>query len=760
MSSYSLNNLLVQEPNVRFPPYIALYQLGLRKYDSTYFEERIDDITKKFEKKIENTDKTSKIARLRARKERKIERLEDKIKNGNNFMQWGEPLAIFDTANVEKSKFNLEQYLFNHGYFNGKVIVDIEKGKGLIEKRKNKKVKVTYQLKSGTPYRIDTFYYRSSDSTLNALLNGTLEQSEIITGDIYNQNKIIKERERVEFYLKDHGYYNFSRSYLSVQVDTTKNNNTASVRINVNNPSNGKHKVYSIDSVIFVINNNYSSREGNRPPPVNLNGITYSFYDNIYTEKVLGRRIFIRKDSLYSRSNTLNTQRRLANLDNFKFININYDSSGGQFVSYIFTSPLSRYQWSHELGLNVTQGFPGPFYNLNLLKRNVFGGLENFEINGRFGIEGVATPGDIQSLYRNQEFGINASLTFPQFVLPVGERFKDKIGKINPKTRFLAGYTDTDRFDYRRRNLNISDTYTWQSDENTFFTFVLADVSIINTIKLTDEFRNIIMEQNSRLINSFEPSFVSNTSFSFRKSTASNLIAPNSRSSSVRLSLESGGAALNFYGTEYLRSQNLEYFQYGRINIDYSESKPLTSFSSFAYRINMGMALPYGDNAALPYEKYLFAGGSNGIRAWRPRRLGPGSYTQIDENGFASYDREQQGEFLLQGSIEYRRDLFGLIDYALFLDAGNIWMVTNDERRAGSRFSNTFWQEIAIGTGFGLRFDFSFLVFRLDMGIKTYDPAREKGKRWIFTPEFYDPPYDNITRTERVVFNIAVGYPF
>lgn len=236
-----------------------------------------------------------------------------------------------------------------------------------------------------------------------------------------------------------------------------------------------------------------------------------------------------------------------------------------------------------------------------------------------------------------------------------------------------------------------------------------------------------------------------------------------------RLFVESGGTTLNFIGTDIFKEDKergrnrLEYYKFLKIAGDYRKSHPVKNETAIAYRLNVGMALPYSENKILPYEKYFFAGGSSGIRAWRPRRLGPGSYTPIDTTGtfpVVNYDFEQQGEILLEASIEWRQNLIGFIDYALFADFGNIWTIHEDPSRKGAQFDlDRFYKEIAVGSGMGLRFDFSFLILRLDAGIKIYDPARPEGKRFILSDGFYERPFIK-SEAETVVLNIGIGYPF
>ncbi|MDH5602978.1 MAG: BamA/TamA family outer membrane protein [Cyclobacteriaceae bacterium] len=755
---YELENLYVRKSNNRFPPYSLIYQWGLNHFDTARYTRKKISVEEKYAQKIKKAKSEKAEEKYTNKKIREIQKIDRTLQVGNYPMQWGETLALFDSLIIQESANNFNQYMFNHGYFNSKVeTVTKPRGKG---KRKSRQMKVHYLLNEGKPYTIDSLFFETDDSVIYNILYGN-RTLPVKTGDIYNQNSLITEREKIEFILKDNGYYNFSRQYIRYELDSGYGKPySLALKIKINNPANYAHKQYSIDSVNFIVRHDPQANVNSGIMTSRRNGVVYSLPEKLYSDRILAQRIFLSKDSLYNRSSTIHTQLQLANLDNFKFININYDSTGGSFIANIFTRPLDRYQWVHELGVNVTQGFPGPFYNLTFKKRNIFRGLENFEINARLGIEGVATPGDITKLY-NREVGINASLIFPQFLMPANEGLKNKFGKYNPKTRLLAGFTDTDRFDYRRKNINFSNTYSWQAS-NTLFSLVLPNVSIINTSYLSPNFLKTLENLHSRLINSFKPSYVSNMALSLQRASSGGGFTSAGNSLFYKLLLESGGTSLNAFGTEYIQSQGLEYYKYLKFDFDFHNSKPLVSSSSLAYRVNIGLAKPYSKNNILPYEKYLFAGGSNGIRAWRPRRLGPGSYTPIDSvSRQVSYSLEQQGEIILQAGLEFRRKLIGFVDYALFIDAGNIWTIQYDSAREGSQFKmNRFYKEIALGTGFGLRFDFSFLILRLDTGLKTLDPARDPGKRFILSKGFTDPPFQDNKKAEMIVFSIGVGYPF
>lgn len=756
-----LNQLYAQEPNRQFPilpfaPYVWLYYWGQSSYDLEKYEQKKVEVSNKFDTKIAQAEKTKKKNKFERRKKNKLDKINKTISEGNWRMRIGEPLSVYDSTLTKNTRDRFDLYLDSKGYFNAKV--DYE------EKVTGERVRTIFNIDPGPAYKIDTLFLQTGDSAITKLIKKNKDESFLEIGKNYEQANLTRERERLDLLMKDNGYFDFSRQYVQFDVDTSYlEPQKVAVLTRVNKPAKRDyHKVFHVDSVIFTTNANAKSIPDSARQSNEYKGINFRYFEREYSQKVLSRRIFIKKDSLYSKSKSYGTQRQLANLDHFRFININYDSTGGQLIANIFTSPLNRYQWTNEIGVNVTQGYPGPFYNISFKKRNIFRGLEIFEMNGRVGIEGVASVSGAEEVYASVESGINATLTFPQFILPISNELKSRLGQVNPKTRLLAGYTYTDRPEYNRKNYNFSNTYSWQNARNTFYQVTITDISLIESaVDSTFGARLRQLEENgNRLVNSFRPSLV--TSMSGSATWNFNSYGLNfSNSSFFRLYLESGGTSLNFISTEFLEKEALEFYKYYKINGDYRKIHPVNKNTTIAYRFNVGYAKPYSDNGVLPYEKYFFAGGSNGIRAWRPRRLGPGSYSEIDEEtGLVSYSFERPGEILFEGSLELRKNLVGFVDYALFVDYGNIWTVAEDESRPGAQFkAENFFREIAVGTGLGLRFDFSFLVLRLDAGLKIYDPARPESKRFILSKGFYDTPFTR-EATEPIVFNIGIGYPF
>ena len=781
----ALRDLYAQRPNRRFLGIpglyhlVALYYWGEKHYDRDKYIRKKEKVEKKFDAKIARITSQRKINNYQFRKQKKVDRLNTFIEIGNQRMQWGERVAVYDSSLVKITINRFRNYLFSEGYFQNNVTTRID--------TLGRFVSVAYYIETSIPYFIDTILYRMSDSTIFNILKDHQKESFLKAGTRYREENFTRERERIDLMLKDNGYYDFSRQYVNFPTDTSyRDNKKIAVMIEILDPAKrGYHKQFTIDSVRFLTDAGVV-KPGMTRQTRTYRDVQFQYFQNYYSLKILRQRLFLSPENLYSRTKTFDSQRQLANLDAFKFVNINYDTSGGKFIAKIFTSPLDRYEWSNEVGVNVTQGYPGPFYNINFKKRNIFRGLENFELNGRIGIEGVASATEELNVYKSTEAGINASLIFPQFLWPFREVTQIRFGKYNPKTRLSLGYSYTDRPEYRRTSTTLSNTYTWQNQRTTQYSLALVNISLINSeIKsdlFSDQLDKLENQGNYNLRRSFDPSFVS--SMIFGVTWNRNYGSTEKNSVFIRSQIETGGTTLNFINTDLITNQGLQYFKYVRLNFDFRRVRILNKWANLAYRINTGVAYSYGSNNSLPYEKYYFAGGSNGIRAWRPRRLGLGSVAPIksldpEVDGLYNYQLEKPGEILLEGSVEFRSKIVGFIDGALFLDAGNVWLfrqqtvqdtITNEIRpvTGNTKFrANSFYKELGIGTGFGLRFDFTFLILRFDVGIKVYDPARDPEDRFVLNKVRFFKPYatknanGNYTNfKEPVIYNVGIGFPF
>lgn len=788
VTTEGISDLLVQKPNRKLlgltGHYLVwMYYPGRKRFNDPTsrfskdaFIRKKDVLEKKFDRKIAQANDPKKKSSLTFRKQKKLDALNKKIENGNLFMQWGEPLAVFDTAAMRQSTERLNDYLFNKGYFLNKVTAT--------PKFFRRTVTVAYNINPGPHYLYDTLIYQIPDTVVLDYVKKSENKSFIKKGKSYDQAGLGSERERVDLMLKDLGYYDFSRQYIDFDVDTAYRSpkHLVAVMLKISNPARRDyHKQFIVDSVAIQPDAGIQI-----PPSVKrfskvYRDITFNYYTDIYSKRILSQRIFIHKDSLYNRTKTFDTQRQLANLDVFKFVNVNYDTSGGRFIASIFTSPLERYAWSNEAGVSLTQGFPGPYYSLSFKKRNVFGGLETFELTGRLGFEGVASATDRDNVYRSIEGNVNGSITFPQFLLPFTGKTSYQLGRLNPRTKLLAGYTYTNRPEYTRSIVTISDAYNWENPRKTQYSFTLANLNIIRSQKFGnfDSLLNALYtEQGNNLRNSFKPSFVSSMIFQ-AVWNPKNYGNTETNSFFLRATAESGGTFFNFFKPEFITKEGLEIYKYIRVGVDYRHIRVMDKHTVVAFRVNSGVAYSYGDNRTLPYEKFFFAGGSNSVRAWRPRRLGIGTYppqlaANPSKDGLFDYRFEKPGEVLLEGSIELRKKLFGFVNGAVFVDAGNVWSFRQTPPATQSTTTDTptvakwtgstkfdpkeFYKQFGVGAGFGLRFDFTFLILRLDAGIKVYDPGREEGDRFVLNRFRFFKPFG--TDREPIIYNVGIGYPF
>ncbi|WP_420386122.1 POTRA domain-containing protein [Roseivirga sp.] len=769
-----ISDQILLEPNTRFPilgPVGAhIYETGERAFDSAKVANKKAEFIEKIDARIAEREANGrKTKKLVSKKERKVDRYDKKLRLGNGRMRTGSPLAVYDSTLIAQSAVRIRNYLLSKGFRKAEVQVET--------KESRRRVTQTFVVTEGKRSFIDSLNLRTGDSTITRIITESSNESYLKVGEFYDREDLENEQARLDLLLRNNGYFEFSRRFVEFEIEYAPNAEDLWVTTLINKPADRNfHKQYTLDSIVVNTNGAEEIRESKSYLDVKYN---YGTFD--YSPKVLDTRLKFDPHQPYRYSDVVNTQRQLLNMDMFRFVNINFDTTlvRDKFLANIYTAPLQRFQLTQELGINFTEGRPGPFYSLSLRNRNTFSGAEIMQFSGFIGSDGISAATNQGSALNisNLQYGANISLTFPRFVTPFNSRNLSR-RSFNARSTLTLGYSFTTRPEYSRGNLNGAYGYSWQNEESTnSYRLNISEINLIRTTFISDAFQKQLDDlelQGNTLANAFDTAFVSSSSLNaIFNSNYGNKTSP---SNYLRLYVEAGGTIYNLIGTGVLDRDSLTYYQYGKVQIDFRKHIPLSQESSLNWRANLGYALPYGDNKALPYERYFFTGGSSSNRAWSPRRLGPGSAfpykldengNNVDENGELVPDRtgrdsyrfEQPGEILLELSMEYRGNITGFIDWAFFVDAGNIWRFKDFETAAGQtlRISsggkfelNDFYNEIAVGAGIGLRFDFSFLVFRFDAGHKIKDPRFPEGLRW-------QKPF---TRSGQTAWNIAVGFPF
>ncbi|QDK79102.1 BamA/TamA family outer membrane protein [Spirosoma sp. KCTC 42546] len=824
----SLESLIPQKPNRRIlalpiTPPLWFYQLGLSRYNREEALRALQAKTNEFEQQSQQlADQPQALKKLNRKYGRKLKHLRLKAEEGNWLMRnLGEPPSYFAESDAKANATKMQKYLADKGFFNAKTAYSLDT-------LRRRQIRVNYLITENEGFYLRNITYSIADPRVDSIVRQSFDKSRLQTGERFDFDNMAGERVRIESLLRDQGYFTFSRQYIrATDVDTIRRGNDRrfydklepgdSTRRNVdialqivNPPGKSAHPIYHIGDVEVRISPDIDASGASfvqgvatALDTVRRNGITYLLGGRDISARLLDSKIHIRQGELYSQTNYRETQRQLFLLNQFKFVNLNFtDTTRRQLRTLITASPLDKYEATAEGGLTGLlyqgQSYPGGFGSLVFRVRNMFGGLETFETSVRYGIEAQTgfvndpnNPG--RAVYSSQELGISSSLIFPQILFPGALRFR--FNPYAPRTQVSLSFNNTFRPDFRRSLLRATMAYNWQTTPAKQFSFLIADINLINAGPgnskiISDVFQaqlDSLRKQGSTVYLSFRRSISSSFSFAYTYNT--NTPGQNRRANFLRAVVESGGTTLNFFTDSQLRkffnttdSTGLQFYKYLRFNVDYRHYIPLRTRITLAFRVNTGLVYGYGSNRTAPYEKLFFAGGSNSIRAWLPRRLGPGSaWPQTadgkpvfnpdykDQEQFL-YTVEKPGDMIIEGSAELRGRLFHLgadVNGAIFVDAGNVWTISNNANRPSTAFAlNTFIPQIAVGTGVGLRFDFSFFVIRFDGGIKVWDPARQYfsevdgkivDKRFIL-PEFSLSKLSS--GPNPLVINFGIGYPF
>lgn len=679
----------------------------------------------------------------------------------------GEEPVVFDEYMAYKTKEQLKSFFDNKGYFHSKVTDTV--------KYKNQKAKVLYKIKTNEPYKIGEIDYSIEDSTIQEIVDDFLAKTLIQSGDNYDVDVLEAERKRIEDLLKNIGYFNFSKEFIYYEADSSSTERIVDLEMNIRQyPKKlNEDSVYLIDHPKYIINNVYMFTDFDPKAALAQKSEYYkaldtSFIDGIYfiqkTDQKLNTKIllqsnFIAPGAYYNYEDINKTHQHFTSLRLFRLINIQFseldslydkENNIGYVDCFIQLTKFKLQSFTVEIEGTNSSGNIGIGGNLLYQHKSLFHGAEIFDLRFNGSIE-TLNESNISRINNTLELGAELGVTIPKFVLPIfrAEKFSKKY---SPSTRIAFGYNYQDRPDYTRTIANLSFGYNWKGAKNTSHYFSPVELNAVKIPYASEEFRNFI--DSSYLRSSYENHFVSVSSYSF---VYNNQDIRKSRDFVfLRLNGEISGNILSgvyeLIGAEPVDGSyeifGIPYSQFVKADMDFRYYKIFDEASNIAFRFFAGAGLPYGNSEGLPFEKKYFSGGANSVRAWNVRDLGPGSFSGSSPTRFPN----QTADIKLETNLEYRFKLFWVLEGAIFMDVGNIWSIKQDGRE-GSLFTfDNFYNELAVGTGVGARFNFSFFIFRLDLGIKLHDPAQPSGERWI-------PGNRNFVNDD-FTLNIGIGYPF
>jgi len=681
-------------------------------------------------------------------------------KKEKGFRYWlrykvGEPPVTFGKVDLKYNSDILQNYVENHGYYKAQTFSD--------STRHGKKATAEYTVKPEKQFKIRNVIF-PSDSTdaLVKAIGRTKRRSLLKPGEGYDLDVIKDERERIDGRLKQKGYYFFSADYLKVQVDSTNADHTVDLTVVVKDetPDNAR-EVYKINDI--VIYPNYSITESKKITQsdsiTKYKDFTIIDPENTFNPRIYDRTLYFKKGDLYNRTDHNLSLSRLVNLGTFKFVKNEFRVSPrfeNTLDAYYYLTPLPKKSIRVEvLAKTNSANYTGTELNVNWSNRNTFKGAELLTATVFGGLE-VQVSGQNKgfNVYR---FGGEVNLFWPRIIAPF-VKIESSEGFV-PRTKATIGYEFQKRMKLYALN-TFKGSFGYQFKENarkehqlnlTEITYVSpANVSELyqSQIAATPALAKVIEKQ---LI--FGPTYsytYTNTMQKRKKNTIyfkGSLEAAGTIAGLATGADASSGDVKNLFGAPF--SQFVKAETEFRHYFKFSENAQLAS------RIIVGAGLPYGNSTSLPFIKQFFIGGTNSIRAFRARSIGPGTLKpEVDEDSFLP---DQSGDLKLELNTEYRAKLFSVVNGAIFVDAGNIWLMKNDPEKPGAQFSGDFLNELAVGTGAGLRFDLSFLVLRLDLAFPLRKPYLPDGQRWVLDQVAFG---NGSWRKENLVFNLAIGYPF
>lgn len=641
----------------------------------------------------------------------------------------------------------LDEILDNNGYFSGTASYE------LVHPSNPKKASILYTIHPGNPYLIDSLILLPDTTILNHQID-SLARADLylrnVPGVTFSLDSLNMARTRITNSLRNRGYYYFSPDFIEYLADTLMNPGKVVLKLDLasNIPNFTRQKYVTGDVTVRT----FRYRGGGTPDTFELKKVKLiQMMPSRLRHSIFNDNVTFRKGRTFSVRQMNNTQSYLSRLGIFQAVNIEVERDSTAKVPTLDVNIGATFDapWEASLEVNATSksnSYIGPGMNFGLTNHNIFGGGEqlNFKLTGSY--EWQTGRGSNRSVFNSYELGFQTSLAFPRMLAPA---FIPRRHRQLNWTRISLGANLLNRPHYfKTGQINAAISYDWQSNRyvsNTYTPFKLTYNKLMHT---TQEFDSL-MAVNPAIALSFESQFIPQMSYQFNFDRTYNHI--DNLNIQIQLS-EAGNVFWSVYelcgnhGQKKMFGTPFSQFIKGVAQVVWGHKLPGNSW--IVSRVASGAVHAYGNSTHVPYSEQFYCGGANSVRAFAVRSIGPGSYHDGKNiNGYF----DQTGTFKFEANVEYRFPIFGPLNGAVFLDAGNVWLLKEDPLRPGGLLQGkTFLKELATGTGAGLRFDIGMLVLRGDLGIGIHAPY-DTGKNG----------YYNMTSFKNsLAFHLAIGYPF
>jgi outer membrane protein assembly factor BamA len=651
---------------------------------------------------------------------------------------------VAEPVNLSRVKPNqvvraISNRMFHSGYFHNSVGFDtVRIG--------NKKARLRYSITLSEPYRLGDISFPESNTPLDEAISQTRKNSLLQPGAIYSLNTIKQERIRIIRNLEEKGFIYFNPEFIIFQADSITEKNKINIEVSVKPETPPESRIpYRIGNVYIYDDHGLDEYELDT---LNFNPYYLITRKNKIRFNALKRGLFLEPENLYSRNEHIQTIRYLSSLPIIRFASIKFSEGDepDKLNTLLYLTQRKRNAYTAEVNaIFRSTNYFGPGFVLSYTDRNVRGGAEQLKLNlkGRFEVqisEGVVNPA--------YELGVELNYTVPK-LYPTFLEKRQKPGL--PRTQITAGYNLFNRLDlYRLNSLYTDIGYKWSKNDQV--SHMLNPLEIVFTLvpeeSMSEEFLDYLAE-NPGVRRSFEEQFILGIGYGLTYDP----LPKGRREFYFRGKLDLSGNILNsLYNATNAETDSagrytllgVPFSQYARISADFRYSYKLNKNSSLATRFFTGIGIPYGNSDIIPYIKQFYVGGTNSLRSFIARSVGPGA--EIPPEGF----NDLTGDIRLEWNLEYRFTISGSFKGALFVDAGNIWLYNEDPSRPDGNFQfDTFLEETAVSSGFGMRWDFEYVIARLDFAYTLRTPYLAEGERWANSIDIWKP-----------VLNIAIGYPF